>query len=167
MNAYGTPLNDGINEFYKGFEQTSKQILAIEDAEERMNNTLFADYLTDCISTNANNALGAYIIGYAPIMWKPEPVLNHIKLFPAWEEYFSLERWLEAFEECGIDPHFYANRQRERGELMPWAMISSGVTENYLWRERERAFEAVTTPDCRTQCNGCGANHLVGGKCDV
>ena len=85
----------------------------------------------------------------------------------AWEEYFSLERWLEAFEECGIDPHFYANRQRERGELMPWAMISSGVTENYLWRERERAFEAVTTPDCRTQCNGCGANHLVGGKCDV
>lgn len=89
MNAYGTPLNDGINEFYKGFEQTSKQILAIEDAEERMNNTLFADYLTDCISANANNALGAYIIGYAPIMWKPEPVLNHIKLFPAWEEYFS------------------------------------------------------------------------------
>ena len=89
MNAYGTPLNEGINEFYKGFEQTSKQILAIEDVEERNNNTLFADYLTDCISANANNALGAYIIGYAPIMWKPEPVLNHIKQFPAWEEYFA------------------------------------------------------------------------------
>ncbi len=85
----------------------------------------------------------------------------------AWEEYFSLDRWLEAFEECGIDPHFYANRQREHEELMPWSMISSGVTENYLWRERQRAFNAVTTPDCRTQCNGCGANHLVGGKCDV
>jgi len=85
----------------------------------------------------------------------------------AWEEYFSLDRWLEAFEECGLDPHFYANRQRERGEVMPWAMISSGVTEGYLWRERQRAFEAVTTPDCRTQCNGCGANRLVGGKCDV
>ena len=50
---------------------------------------------------------------------------------------------------------------------MPWAMISSGVTENYLWRERERAFEGVTTPDCRTNCNACGANRLVGGKCDV
>ena len=85
----------------------------------------------------------------------------------AWEEYFSLDRWLEAFEECGLDPHFYANRQRERGQVMPWAMISSGVTEGYLWRERQRAFEAVTTPDCRTQCNGCGANRLVGGKCDV
>ena len=85
----------------------------------------------------------------------------------AWEEYFSLDRWLEAFDECGVDPHFYANRSREHGELMPWSMISSGVTENYLWRERQRGFDAVTTPDCRTHCNGCGANLLVGGKCDV
>ena len=47
----------------------------------------------------------------------------------AWEEYFSLERWLEAFDECGLDPHFYANRQRQKDEIMPWSMISSGVTE--------------------------------------
>ncbi len=84
-----------------------------------------------------------------------------------WDDYFSLARWEEAFEECGVDPAFYAYRQREKDELMPWAMISSGVTENYLWRERERAFEGVTTPDCRTNCNACGANRLVGGKCDV
>ena len=85
----------------------------------------------------------------------------------AWEEYFSLERWLEAFDECGLDPHFYANRQRQKDEIMPWSMISSGVTESYLRRERERAYESVTTPDCRSHCNGCGANRLVGGKCDV
>ncbi|MBU5627037.1 TIGR03960 family B12-binding radical SAM protein [Oscillibacter sp. MSJ-2] len=85
----------------------------------------------------------------------------------AWEEYFSLERWLEAFEECGLDPHFYANRTREKDELMPWDMISSGVTKDFLWRERERAHRSETTPDCRTQCSGCGANRLVGGKCDV
>ena len=85
----------------------------------------------------------------------------------AWEEYFSLDRWLEAFEECGLDPHFYANRTRAEDELMPWSMISSGVTEQYLLRERHRAYESVTTPDCRTHCNGCGANLLVGGKCDV
>ena len=84
-----------------------------------------------------------------------------------WDDYFSLARWEEAFEECGVDPAFYAYRQREKDELMPWAMISSGVTENYLWRERERAFKGVTTPDCRTNCNACGANRLVGGKCDV
>ena len=85
----------------------------------------------------------------------------------AWEDYFSLARWQEAFAECGVDPAFYAYRRRERDEIMPWSMISSGVTENYLWREYENAKAGVTTPDCRTHCNGCGANRLVGGKCDV
>ncbi len=85
----------------------------------------------------------------------------------AWEEYFSLDRWLEAFEECGLDPHFYANRQRQKDEIMPWSMISSGVTEAYLWRELQQAKAGVTTPDCRTHCNGCGANLMVGGTCHV
>lgn len=85
----------------------------------------------------------------------------------AWEEYFSLDRWREAFEECGVDPAFYAYRRREKDEIMPWDMISSGVTRQYLWREYENAMAGVTTPDCRTLCNGCGANQLVGGKCDV
>ena len=85
----------------------------------------------------------------------------------AWEEYFSLERWLEAFDECGLDPHFYANRQRQEDEIMPWSMISSGVTEAYLWRELQQAKAGVTTPDCRTHCNGCGANLMVGGTCHV
>ena len=85
----------------------------------------------------------------------------------AWEEYFSLDRWLEAFDECGVDPAFYAYRRREKDELMPWGMISSGVTKEYLWREHENAVAGVTTPDCRTRCNGCGANKLVGGKCHV
>ena len=84
-----------------------------------------------------------------------------------WDDYFSLARWEEAFEECGVDPAFYAYRQRERSEVMPWAMIDSGVHTGYLWRERNKAFEGVTTPDCRTHCNACGANCLVGGKCDV
>ena len=84
-----------------------------------------------------------------------------------WEEYFSLDRWLEAFEECGLDPHFYANRQRQKDEIMPWSMISSGVTEAYLWRELQQAKAGVTTPDCRTHCNGCGANLMVGGTCHV
>ncbi len=85
----------------------------------------------------------------------------------AWEEYFSLDRWMEAFDECGLDPHFYANRVRSTEEVLPWSMISSGVTENYLKRERQQALEAQTTPDCRSRCNACGANALVGGKCDV
>ena len=84
----------------------------------------------------------------------------------AWEEYFSLQRWQEAFAECGVDPAFYAYRQRQKDEIMPWSMISSGVTEDYLWREYEQAQKGETTPDCRTHCNGCGANALIGRKCD-
>ncbi|MCI7473867.1 MAG: TIGR03960 family B12-binding radical SAM protein [Clostridiales bacterium] len=88
--------------------------------------------------------------------------------FDAWSEYFDFDRWLAAFEACGVDPAFYANRTREKDELLPWDVTSVGVTKHFLWRERERAYEAVITPDCRVQCTGCGANQLYpGGKCDA
>lgn len=85
----------------------------------------------------------------------------------AWEDYFDLNRWMEAFEECGLDPHFYANRRRSEDEILPWSMISCGVAPGYLKREHALSYEGVTTPDCRTHCNACGANCLVGGRCDV
>lgn len=84
----------------------------------------------------------------------------------AWEEYFLLERWLEAFAECGLDPHFYANRARPADETLPWSHIDVGVTDAFLRREREKAYAGETTPDCRTQCSGCGANRLIGRACD-
>ena len=89
--------------------------------------------------------------------------------FPELEESepSKLDRWLEAFEECGLDPHFYANRRRSEDEILPWSMISCGVAPGYLKREHALSYEGVTTPDCRTHCNACGANCLVGGKCDV
>ena len=88
--------------------------------------------------------------------------------FDSWSEYFDLDRWLRAFDACGLDPAFYANRERSREEVLPWCRISTGVTADFLWRERERAYEAVITPDCRKQCTGCGANHLLekGRACD-
>ncbi len=84
----------------------------------------------------------------------------------AWEDYFDLNRWMEAFEECGLDPHFYANRRRSEDEILPWSMISCGVAPGYLKREHALSYEGVTTPDCRTHCNGCGANLLLGRPCD-
>ena len=96
-----------------------------------------------------------------------ETAWRHGAKFDAWSEYFDFDRWLAAFEACGVDPAFYANRTREQDELLPWDVTSVGVTKNFLWRERERAYEAVITPDCRVQCTGCGANKLYpGGKCD-
>ncbi len=85
----------------------------------------------------------------------------------AWGEYFSFERWMNAFEQTGIDPDFYARRERTKEEALPWDMIDIGVHTNYLWREREQAYRSVITPDCRVKCMGCGANCLLpNGVCD-
>lgn len=83
----------------------------------------------------------------------------------AWSDCFDLNRWLEAFAECGLDPAFYANRERSREEILPWDMISCFVSDSYLWRQRELAYQGITTPDCRTVCSGCGANTVEGGEC--
>ena len=88
--------------------------------------------------------------------------------FDAWSESFDFDRWMAAFEACGLDPRFYANRERAKDEVLPWSVTSTGVTTPFLWRERERAYQAVITPDCRVQCTGCGADKLYpGGKCDA
>ena len=88
--------------------------------------------------------------------------------FDAWSESFDFDRWMAAFDSCGLDPRFYANRVRSKDEVLPWSVTSTGVTTPFLWRERERAYQAVITPDCRVQCTGCGADKLYpGGKCDA
>ncbi len=83
--------------------------------------------------------------------------------YDAWDEYFDYEAWLGLFEEAGIDPAFYANREFGRDEVLPWDVIDCGVTKAFLLRERDRAYAEKTTPNCREQCSGCGANKL-GGK---
>ena len=83
----------------------------------------------------------------------------------AWTEYFDIRRWEEAFEECGLTTAFYANRERKSDEIMPWSVISCYVSDKYLWHQRELAYASVTTPDCRTQCSGCGASCVEGGEC--
>ena len=81
--------------------------------------------------------------------------------FDAWEEFFDLEKWFEVFEECGIDPAFYANRIIPDDEILPWDMIDCGVTKEFFLRERHKAYEAASTPNCREKCSACGANKLA------
>ena len=85
--------------------------------------------------------------------------------FDAWDEHFKYDAWMKAFEENGVDPAFYANRTRPYDELMPWDHIFHGVDKSFLVRENERAKEALTTPNCRERCSGCGAAKLMGGHC--
>ena len=86
--------------------------------------------------------------------------------FDSWSEYFNFQTWMDAFQANGLDPTFYANRERGKDEILPWKVISDGVKDSYLWKEREAANQGVITPDCRVKCSGCGANKLCeGGVC--
>ncbi|WP_027308537.1 TIGR03960 family B12-binding radical SAM protein [Caloramator sp. ALD01] len=86
--------------------------------------------------------------------------------FDGWQEHFDFEKWMKAFEECNIDPHFYATRERSLDEVLPWDFIDVGVSKEYLINEYKKAEKGILTPDCRQGCTGCGITKLLkGGKC--
>lgn len=87
--------------------------------------------------------------------------------FDSWDECFSFEKWIEAFEECGVDPYFYTSRKRNYDEVLPWDHMDYGISNKFFQKEAEKAYQSVTTPHCREKCNACGANKLNGGKCDA
>ena len=78
-----------------------------------------------------------------------------------WDEYFNYARWYDAFRQCGVDEDFYTTRGYGEEEVLPWDTIDVGVSKRFLQRERHRAYEGQTTPDCRHGCAGCGANRLL------
>ncbi len=85
--------------------------------------------------------------------------------FDSWTECFSIEKWKDAFLECGIDSAFYANRTRDYDEINPWEHLDYGITKEFLIRESKAAHSEVTTPNCREKCAACGANCYGEGVC--
>ena len=83
-------------------------------------------------------------------------------ILDGWNETFRYDTWMEAFRECGLDPAFYATRERAKDEILPWDHIDSGVTKSFLWHEKEKSERAETTKDCRKGCNGCGIQRWKG-----
>lgn len=84
-------------------------------------------------------------------------------MLDAWDECFDYGRWEALFARLGVDMDYYTTRGFGLDEVLPWDIIDCGVTKAYLRRERERAYAGQTTPSCKENCNGCGANQL-GGK---
>ncbi|MGB8707704.1 MAG: TIGR03960 family B12-binding radical SAM protein [Dehalococcoidia bacterium] len=77
--------------------------------------------------------------------------------FDAWQECFNYGNWLKAFQENGLDPTFYVNRERLLEEILPWQHIDTGLTQNFLKKEYEGMRLGKNTPDCRHgSCNACG-----------
>ncbi len=85
--------------------------------------------------------------------------------FDGWDECFNLDAWLEAFDECGVAPEFYANRTRPFDEITPWDHLDYRITKEFLIRENMAAHAEKTTPNCREKCAGCGANSYGKGVC--
>lgn len=52
--------------------------------------------------------------------------------FDGWDECFDYGTWLRAFEAAGIDPDWYAHRERAYDEVLPWDHIQSGPRRDYL-----------------------------------
>ena len=83
-------------------------------------------------------------------------------MLDGWNDQFKFDEWMQAFADCGIDPAFYANRERGKEEILPWDFLDCGVTKTFLWREKEKSDRAETTRDCRKGCNGCGIQRIRG-----
>lgn len=85
--------------------------------------------------------------------------------FDGWGEHFKYDLWMRAFEECGVDPYFYATRKRSYEEILPWDHIDIGVSKRFLINESKKAFEEKITPNCRVNCGGCGVTVFESGIC--
>ena len=86
--------------------------------------------------------------------------------FDGWSEYFNMDIWNEAMDECKLDSEFYVYRERTYDEILPWDFIDIGVNRKYIERENEKAKRAELTKNCLEGCTGCGINiNFKEGKC--
>ncbi len=133
------------------------------------------DYLKSCITTkkislsyhdSATSCLeGVLARGDRRLGAVIEEAYKNGCRFDSWTECFKPEIWKETFDTCGLDEEFYANRQREYNEILPWEHLDYAVSKNFLIKECETALAEKTTPNCREKCSACGANCYGEGVC--
>jgi radical SAM family uncharacterized protein len=85
--------------------------------------------------------------------------------FDAWYDQFNFKIWQEAFINNHVEPSFYASRQRNLAEILPWDHINIGITKKALIEEYQLSKQDIIRKDCREQCYSCGIqqNYLI--KC--
>jgi radical SAM family uncharacterized protein len=88
--------------------------------------------------------------------------------FDAWSEQFSLEPWLAAARQCGIDLDACAQREYPLDAVLPWSHISCGVDAGYLQAEYLQARSQQTTADCSFgSCTGCGVCNNLAARIEL
>jgi len=58
--------------------------------------------------------------------------------FDSWDEFFDFNRWMEAFANESIDPHFYT-AGREFDAILPWDHIDGGISKEWCIKEAKAA----------------------------
>ncbi len=87
--------------------------------------------------------------------------------FDAWSEHFSPELWKKAFAEAELDPGWFAHREWDTFEPLPWDHIESGVSKAYLRGQWKDVFrEEHNVGDCHHgSCNVCGVQNVPVDDC--
>ncbi len=63
--------------------------------------------------------------------------------FDGWDECFKPDLWQRAFDATGVDPAFYAHRERPRSEVFPWSHLHGGASKDYLERQYDDMFTQI------------------------
>jgi len=63
-----------------------------------------------------------------------------------------------ALRETGVDPAFYISRNREYGEFLPWSIIDTGLSFEFLRSEHEKSQASLSSLPCPAveKCTTCG-----------
>lgn len=109
--------------------------------------------ILEAVLAKGNRTLGQAIY----TAWKKGCILD------SWDEHFKFNLWIEAFEECDIDISFFANRKIPFTEILPWDHLDYLVSKKFLELENKKAYDAITTRNCKDGCSGCGISKDCGG----
>ncbi len=63
-----------------------------------------------------------------------------------------------ALRQTGIDPAFHTSRNRSYDEFLPWSIVDSGLSFEFLKTEHEKALESLSSLPCPAveKCTTCG-----------
>ena len=84
--------------------------------------------------------------------------------FDAWNERDNLLLWRNAFAENQLNPDFYAYREKNLDEILPWEHIDIGVSKRFLQRDYQWSLQGRTRQDCRNVCFSCGILDTFGDQ---
>jgi radical SAM family uncharacterized protein len=81
--------------------------------------------------------------------------------FDAWGEFFKYDIWRDALASTGVDADWFAHREWDTREPLPWDHVDCGVTKSYLRGQWRDVHSVKTVGDCHHGgCNVCGMQNF-------